>query len=105
MQKLDHLGWVVYQWYEVAGRRFGVRTTSEAFGEWIDYALSEYRTDPDDEDPVYSLLVAKDSGTRGTKGYHILYKWTGCLVRTLHLPTLGRAFLASVDVMESGDRE
>src|SRR3972149_5964070 len=42
MDALDHLGWVVHRSYEIGRMQFGVRTNSEACGEWLGETVSQY---------------------------------------------------------------
>ena len=102
MQKLDHLGWVVCSWYEIEGYRFGVRSTSWAFGEWADHALSAYRVDgphDEDDDPFWAVVV--EDGTRGAervgKRFNILYRGTWDVVRSLDIQAVARAFVLEIE--------
>lgn len=106
MGKLDHLGWVVHRTYELQGVRLGVRTTSEAFGAWMDEALAGFRV-PGEAAPHYSVLVAREPGGAGRlgRGFHILYRGVTPLVRTLHLPTLRGALLAELESFRFPERE
>jgi hypothetical protein len=86
--------------YKIGGTRIGIRTTSEAFGAWVDETLAAYRM----KRPVYpnySIVVGdpdQDDG-RGTRRrkLNILYGGTSPVVRTLDLPTLGRVLLAELE--------
>jgi hypothetical protein len=102
MSKLDRLGWVVCDWFEIEGYRFGVRSTSHAFGEWVRYGLEEYRVEgPEDEDqePFWSVVV--EDGSRGEgrvgKRFHIVYRGTWDVVRTLDVAAAARALLVEVE--------
>jgi len=102
---------VVCEWYEVAGYRFGLRTTSEPFAAWIRYALEEYRTEPSGEEleayPTYSVVV--EDGARGEgrigRRFHILYMGTWDVARTLDLGFLARCLLRQVDAIGHHARE
>jgi hypothetical protein len=101
---------VVRNWYEFADYRFSVRSTSEAFGDWLNVALAGYRVEPSEEDrdayPSYSLVV--EDGTRGRdrvgKRFNILYMGTWDIVRTLDPCFLGRALLRQIDAIGQGRR-
>lgn len=102
MEKLDHLGWVVCSWFEIGGNRFGVRTTSHAFGDWVDDTLSAYRVDgpPDEDDHAYWAVVVED-GSRGAdrvgRRFNILYRGTLDVVRSLDVHAVARAFLLEIE--------
>ena len=103
MQKLDHLGWVVDCSYKIGDKRFGVRTTSYAFAEWLDYALAAYRVKRK-EDPYFSVVIADSDGSEagqevGGKKFHILYKGVTTAARTLDVGSIGRSFLAELEAL------
>ena len=89
---------MVRRFYKIGESHFGIRTTSREVGEWIDYALSRYRTSEEGQG-YYSLLVSKNRRAKGAGGkpYHILYENSLVLIRTLDLPTLGRALLGRLE--------
>lgn len=102
MQKLDHLGWVACEWYEIDGTRFGVRTTSETFAGWIDDVLAAYRTSgprEQDDDPYWAVVIEDGSPDGGRVGrpVNILYRGIVDVVRTLDVRSVGRAFLLEVE--------
>lgn len=76
--------------YEIEGFRFGIRTTSRAFSEWIDHVLAAYRSpdrpDDDDREATYSIVI-EDSADPAQLGkrFHILYLGGWDIVRTLDL--------------------
>jgi hypothetical protein len=96
MEKLDRLGWAVSRSYEVGGTAFGVRTTSEAFGVWLDDTFAAYRIDAE-VDPAYAIVVAEE-GKPG-KRYHLLYEETLALVRSRSLQTIARALLSQFELL------
>lgn len=81
--------------YKLGGVRAGVRTTSEAFGRWIDETLADHRM-PRWKDPYYSVVVADQDGP-GKRNFHVLYRGIVPLVRTLDLATLARSFLEEIE--------
>lgn len=95
MKKIDDLGWVAEATYKVGGTRFGIRTNSEAFADWLEYALGEYRMKRW-VDPQFAVWVGKGSSRR-SKEFHILYRGTRTYSRTLHLPTLVKTLLTELD--------
>ncbi len=100
--QLEHLGWVIERSYEIGGVRFGVRTTSEAFGDWVEYTLAKYRLDAP-VDPTYSFLVGDGSGALRQRT-HIYYKNSYAVVRTRDLFTLGKTLLAEVESISFDER-
>ena len=103
---------MVCEWYEVAGYRFGIRTTSHPFSEWIRYALAAYATEPTEEEeedtyPTYSVVV--EDGSPGTdrigRRFHTLYLGTWDVARTLDLEFLARCLLRQVDAIGHHARE
>jgi hypothetical protein len=83
----------------VGATSFGVRTTSETFGAWMDETLSAYRVRTE-EWPEYSVVLhggEKSDGKPGRRRFHVLYRGIGPLVRTLELPTVGRTLLAEFE--------
>jgi hypothetical protein len=99
MEKLDHLGWVVSQVYRIGDDRIEVRTTSFAFAEWVDYVLGAYRIEQDFEDDPYFSIVVEDGApsVAGGKRFHILYRRTAAVVRSMDLGTIRRAFLTEIE--------
>ena len=83
--------------YEIESVRMGIRSTSAAFMHWIDGLLGEFRVQ---EKALvwFSVFVADEanSGGRGRRPFHIMYKGGQNIVRTLHLKTLGRVLLADL---------
>ncbi len=105
MDELDHLGWVVRHAYEAGGVRFGLRTNSPAFGEWLEDTFSGYRVDDEDIRPYYSVLVADESGDPHSKRYHILYEESRALVKTLDLGQVGEALVAQFEHVSARTRD
>ena len=98
MEKLDHLGWVVPQLYDLGGTRLEIRTTSQRFADWIDHVLAEYRVPFDGEDdPFLSIVVEDGPADAGGKRFHLLYRRTSAIVRTLQIGTLARTLLLELD--------
>jgi hypothetical protein len=102
MDHLDHLGWVVELSCEVGDYLFGVRTNSEACGEWLEETLGEYAID-DDLDPYYSLFLAEDRGVG--RPYHIVYSESRPIAKTHDLSLLARAFLGELESLQFPARD
>jgi hypothetical protein len=96
MDKLDHLGWVVSSSFAIGDVRFAVRSTSQAFGDWLSDALKTYEVD-DVEEFLYSVVVPDPPAGRKVKEFFILYKGSSAIVRTLDPETLGRGLLAELE--------
>jgi hypothetical protein len=58
----------------------GIRTTSPAFGAWLDRALGAYRTETA-ADPEYSIVIDEGAG-RGRR-FNVLYQGVGVVSRAL----------------------
>ncbi|MFB3738221.1 MAG: hypothetical protein ACE14W_04565 [Candidatus Velamenicoccus archaeovorus] len=110
MSKLDRLGWVACDWFEIEGQRFGVRSTSEAFATWVRRVLDPYRVDgpvdPDD-DPLYGLVVEDETSRSGRVGrrLNVLYLGTWDIVRTTDPGTVARSFLLDVQRLAFAHRD
>ncbi len=89
---------MVGQTYELGGNKLGIRSTSRAFGRWLDAALARYRVDAP-PDIVYSLVVdgGRPDGTHQGRRFHIVYQGGTSVLRTLSLETFGRGVLAEVE--------
>ncbi|MDP8961116.1 MAG: hypothetical protein M3N32_05810 [Actinomycetota bacterium] len=91
--------------YVLGGTRVGIRTTSRPFGGWLDAALGAYATEGWDG-ADYSLVVADGavSDERRRRDFSVLYKGTRPVMRTLDLPTLGRALLSELSAILVAER-
>jgi hypothetical protein len=98
MNELDRLGWAVESSYALGEARFGVRTTSKKFGEWLDHALGAYRV-AETTPTHYSIMIADGDSTRGLakERYHTLYKATIANAKTLDMFTLVKTFLSDLE--------
>jgi hypothetical protein len=83
--------------FEVNGVRFGLRTNSSEFGAWLDASLEAFRT-RDPELPVFSVVIGSEGfNPKSCKQWHILYRGTDALIRTLDLGRLVAALLAELE--------
>lgn len=87
--------WAVEGTYKLGGVRAGIRTTSEAFGRWVDETLADHRMSRW-KDPYYSVVVA-DQDEPGKRNFHMLYRGIVPLVRTTDLGTLARSFIEEIE--------
>jgi hypothetical protein len=96
---------VVERYYRVGETDFAVRTTSKEFCGWLDHALGKYRKRK--KAPVYYSIVIAGGGEddRPGKGFHILYRGTSAIVRTLHLPTLAQGLIQELESLTFSERE
>jgi hypothetical protein len=94
---------VVQHSYKVGGLTFGIRTNSEAVGDWLHDCLGAYRTRKK-ADPYYSIHVAGQYGS-SMRGYHILYRETLKLARTFDLTGVGRTLFAELESLLFPDRD
>jgi hypothetical protein len=92
---MDRLGWAVEGTYKLGGVRVGIRTTSEAFGRWVDEVFEAHRMTRW-KDPYFSVVIA-GGDEAGRRNFHVLYRGIVPLVRTQDLGTLARAFLEEME--------
>ena len=89
--------------YDIRGFPLEIRSTSRSFGEWIDGALADYRV-PETPRPFYSVLVrSEEESQRGR--YHILYRGSVPVVRTLSQTVLARTLLDDLEALLYWERE
>lgn len=108
--KLEALRWVSSDRFEVEGLRFGVRSTSASFGEWVRYVLAAYRVDgPHDpvDSPLFSLVIEdpENPSGRATRNLHILYRGTFSVVRSLDVSVVARSFLSEIEALTFPSRD
>jgi hypothetical protein len=94
---------VVHRSYQFGPWLVGVRTNSEAVGEWLEWALAEYASD-EETDPYFSIHVGDERGAH-VRGYHILYRETSKLARTFDLAGVGRTFLTELESFLFAERD
>ena len=99
--KLDRLTWLTDDWFEIEGYRFGARSTSPAFGEWIRYALGDYVVDGprEPETIICSRSSSKMERPRpgGLPSGSIFYEGTIDVVRSFDARAVARSFLCEVE--------
>jgi hypothetical protein len=81
MEKIDRLGWVVQDNYDIDGAKFGIRFSSEPFADLIRNALAPFETS-EDVDPFLSI-VAEAPGKGSIKKYSIIYRGSTEVLSTL----------------------
>jgi hypothetical protein len=95
---------VVHRTYEIGGQSVGIRTTSRAFGAWLDRTLASYRADVETE-WTYSVVVPEEAfsgdpadgeGPRRRR-LSILYWGIRPVVRTLDVRELARMLLLQLE--------
>ncbi len=83
---------MVCRWYEIEGFRFGIRTTSHAFSDWLEYVLAAYRSPsrPDDDGSAatYSIVIEDPEEDGRQRKFHIMYLGGWDIVRTLDLGSM-----------------
>jgi len=94
---------VVHRNYELGSWLVGIRSNSEAVGEWLDWALGEFASD-EEADPYYSIHVGEQRGAN-SRGYHILYRETIKLARTFDLAGVGRTLLTELESFLFSERD
>jgi hypothetical protein len=81
----------------------GVRTTSSAFGAWLDRSLGAHRTE-ERVDPEYSVVVDEDRNGHGRR-FHVLYQGVGVIARALDVGVVARSLLSELAARELHGRE
>jgi hypothetical protein len=104
MERLDHLGWVEHRRYRISGQRLQVRTTSERFAEWLDYALPAYQV-RGKGDALYSIVIS-DGAEEGRPGrrFHLLYRMAIQVVRSLSAQTVAGMLLGELESIDFPSR-
>lgn len=108
MDKLDLLGWEAHTTVKLSDHEFKIRSTSKAFNAWVSETLKPYKVRKPSANTSYSVVIAggdPDEGDKSKRRFHILYRGSTQVVRTLDLATLGRAFFAELESTMFGDRE
>jgi hypothetical protein len=81
--------------YAVGETTVGIRTTSPAFGAWLDGALGPFRAG-DEGDSEYSVVVDDDPAGRGRR-FHVLYQGVGVVARALDVRVVARSLLRELE--------
>jgi hypothetical protein len=107
VDKLDLLGWEAYTTLRLGDHKVQIRSTSKAFNKWLGTTLSHYKVRKSGR-VWYSIVVAggdPDEDPNSRKRFHILYRGSSQVVRTLDLATLGRALFAELESVQFPDRD
>jgi hypothetical protein len=103
---------VVHRTYEIGGRTVGIRSTSQAFGAWLDRTLAAYRSEVESE-WTYSVVIPEEAfsghgpeeeGPRRRR-LSILYWGVKPMVRTLDVRELARALLLQLEALLLPERD
>jgi hypothetical protein len=108
MNKLDLLGWEGHTTVKLGDHALKVRSTSKAFNAWLGNTLKPYKVRKPSASFWYSVVIAggdPDEDTKSKKRFHILYRGSSQVVRTLDLPTLGRALFAELESTMFDERD
>ncbi len=100
MDKLDLLGWEAHTTVKLGDHAFKIRSTSRAFNTWLGNVLKPYKVRKPSAQNWYSVVIAggdPDEDTKSKRRFHILYRGSSQIVRTLDLPTLGQALFAELE--------
>lgn len=90
--------------YRIGESVFGIRSTSQSFADWLDYALGRYQDDGEVR-ASYSIVVGSADDRRRSKRFHILYRGAGAVERTLDAGSLARVLFAELGGSLLGARE
>jgi hypothetical protein len=89
---------VAPQLFDLDGTRLEIRTTSPRFAGWVGVVLAEHRVPLDGgDDPLLSIVLEDGPPRSGGRRFHLLYRRTSTIVRTLQIGTIARAFLSELD--------
>lgn len=83
--------------YKVGGVRFGIRTNSEAFDDWLGYALADYRMKRWMPAEFSAWIGDCPQDKRGVKEFHILHRGITTMAKTLDLPSMVRTLLTEIE--------
>jgi hypothetical protein len=89
---------VAHYSFELDGLLFGVRTNSRAFARWLADALPATLVRDEEAEPNYSVVIGGSDDKLG-KRFHILYRDSTILARTLDASELVRALLTDMEAM------
>ncbi|MGH2554737.1 MAG: hypothetical protein ACRDHO_03350 [Actinomycetota bacterium] len=107
MDKLDLLGWEASTTLKLGDHKVQIRSTSKAFNRWLGTTLSHYKVRKSGR-VYYSIVIAgddPDDDQKTKRRFHILYRGASQVVRTLDLPTLGRALFAELETVQFHQRD
>src|SRR6266542_3912394 len=88
MDKLDLLGWEAHTTVKLGDHAFKIRSTSRAFNTWLGNVLKPYKVRKPSAQNWYSVVIAggdPDEDTKSKRRFHILYRGSSQIVRTLDL--------------------
>src|SRR5438093_10103304 len=108
MSKLAPLGWEAHTTGKLGDHALKIRSTSKAFNTWLGNVLKAYKVRKPSATNWYSVVIAggdPDEETTSKRRFHILYRGSSQIVRTLDLPTLGQALFAELESMMFEDRD
>jgi hypothetical protein len=108
MDKLDLLGWEGHTTIKLGEHPFKIRSTSKAFNTWLGDVFKPYKVRKPSAQNWYSVVIAggdPDEETKSKKRFHILYRGSSQVVRTLDLSTLGQALFAELESTMFEDRD
>lgn len=82
---------------QVGGYHWGIRSTSRQFGEWAARTLAAHRTESEAGNNQFSVVVAEPSaGANRSRQYHILYRGTLVVIRSMCLEEVARALIGEI---------
>jgi hypothetical protein len=85
-----------------------IRTTSKSFNAWLGTVLKPYKVRKPSAQTWYSVLIAggdPDEEKKSKRRFHILYRGSTQVIRTLDLETLGRALFSDLEAVMFEERE
>src|SRR5436305_346103 len=104
MDELNHLGWVVYKSYDIAGHLVGIRTNSEVCAEWLESTFGRYEISDEEADPYFSLWVPEQR-SESRRPYYVLYRESDDLLRTLDPSKLAQRLVSELELFMLQSRD
>lgn len=93
----------MHRTYELGPAKVGIRTTSPAFGDWLDGVLDDKRVEEGTE--THYSVVLPDAVSAEERRLNILYKGTMTIARTFDLPMLGKVLLGELESLSFPGRD
>lgn len=85
--------------FRISRSRFGLRTTSPRFAEWLDHSLAQYRL-RGKADLRYSIVASDgDPATTVGKPFHAMYRGGRQIVKSFSAQTVGRMLLGELEAI------
>jgi hypothetical protein len=95
---------VVSKSYQFSRYVLGIRTNSEAAGEWLNETFGDHEVTDEEADPYFSIYVGDEEKGLGKK-FHILYREATDILRSLDVGAIARRLVAELDALSLTQRD